>query len=79
MHWNGWAGRIFLPRFLIFDFQKSNPVRFFREDDQRELRKPVMRWGKVKTGALIVVERDVMLNEYIRTGIPLDSLVPASF
>ena len=31
--------------------------------------------GKVKTGALIVIERDVMLNEYIRTGIPLDSLV----
>ena len=31
--------------------------------------------GKVKTGALIVIERDVMLNEYIRTGISLDSLV----
>ena len=31
--------------------------------------------GKVKTGALIVIEREMMLNEYIRTGIALDSLV----
>ena len=29
----------------------------------------------MKTGALIVVERKVQLNEYIRTGIPLDSLI----
>ena len=31
--------------------------------------------GKVKTGALIVVERDIMLTEYQNTGIALDSLV----
>ena len=31
--------------------------------------------GKVKTGALIVIERKVQLNEYIRTGISLDSLI----
>lgn len=31
--------------------------------------------GKVKTGALIVIEKDTMLIEYERTGIELDSLV----
>lgn len=31
--------------------------------------------GKVKTGALIVVEREIMLTEYQRTGIELDCLV----
>ena len=30
---------------------------------------------KVKTGALIVVEREVKLNEYVRTGIMLDSML----
>ena len=31
--------------------------------------------GKVKTGALIVVEQDIVLTEYERTGIELDSLL----
>ena len=31
--------------------------------------------AKVKTGALIVLEREVLLNEYERTGILLDSVV----
>ena len=31
--------------------------------------------AKVKTGALIVVERQVVLSEYERTGIPLDAQV----
>ena len=31
--------------------------------------------GKVKTGALIVIEQDVVLGEYERTGIKLDALV----
>lgn len=31
--------------------------------------------AKVKTGALIVLEREVLLSEYERTGIPLDSVV----
>lgn len=31
--------------------------------------------GEVKTGALIVVERDIILSEYERTGIMIDSLV----
>ena len=31
--------------------------------------------GEVKTGALIVIEKETVLNEYARTGIYLDSLV----
>ena len=31
--------------------------------------------GAVTTGALIVIEEETVLNEYIRTGIALDSLV----
>ena len=31
--------------------------------------------GEVKTGALIVIEREVVLTEYERTGILLDSLI----
>ena len=31
--------------------------------------------GAVKTGALIVIEQDIVLEEYIKTGIPVDGIV----
>ena len=34
-----------------------------------------MKWGAVKTGALIVIEQDMMLDEYVRTGINVDGIV----
>jgi diadenylate cyclase len=40
-----------------------------------ELIKACYAMGKVKTGALIVVEDEIALNEYIRTGIDVDALV----
>lgn len=40
-----------------------------------EVIKAAFEMSKVKTGALIVLEQDVLLNEYERTGIPLDSVV----
>ena len=64
----------FLTAFFSFDFQKASTVRF-SEKTITEIVKACYEMGKVKTGALIVIERDVMLNEYIRTGISLDSLV----
>ena len=64
----------FLTAFFSFDFQKASTVRF-SDKTITEIVKACYEMGKVKTGALIVIERDVMLNEYIRTGIPLDSLV----
>ncbi len=40
-----------------------------------ELVKACFEMGKVKTGALVVVEDTVVLSEYERTGIPVDALV----
>ncbi len=40
-----------------------------------ELVKAVFEMAKVKTGALIVLERNTPLNEYERTGITLDSIL----
>ena len=31
--------------------------------------------GKVRTGALIVVEDEILLNEYVRTGIDVDAII----
>ena len=33
------------------------------------------KMGAVKTGALIVIEQDIVLEEYIKTGIPVDGIV----
>lgn len=40
-----------------------------------ELVKAVFAMGKVKTGALIVIEDEIILDEYIRTGIDVDAIV----
>ena len=40
-----------------------------------ELIKAVYAMGKVKTGALIVLEDEILLNDFIRTGIDVDALV----
>ena len=36
---------------------------------------PLMKWGAVRTGALIVIEQDMVLEEYVRTGIEVDGVV----
>ena len=48
-----------------------------RFDDQTrlDLVKSSFEMGAVKTGALIVVEQDVMLKEFERTGIPVDAIL----
>jgi len=52
------------------------------EEDSRSLEKindeiikAVFEMSKVKTGALIVIEKQVVMNEYERTGIAIDALV----
>ena len=40
-----------------------------------EILRAVYEMGAVKTGALIVIEQDMMLEEYIRTGIEVDGVV----
>lgn len=64
----------FLSAFFNFEFSKEASMRF-SEKTISELVKACYEMGKVKTGALIVIERKVQLNEYIRTGISLDSLI----
>lgn len=45
------------------------------EKTKSEIIKACMEMSKVRTGALIVIEQDLQLSEYERTGIFLDSLV----
>ena len=47
----------------------------FTEKTAGELVKACFEMGKVKTGALIVIEQDTPLKEYERTGIRVDGLV----
>ena len=47
----------------------------FSDRTLQDLVKASYEMGAVKTGALIVVEKDVQLTEYERTGIELDALV----
>ncbi|MCD8365580.1 MAG: diadenylate cyclase CdaA [Clostridiales bacterium] len=58
----------------IFDFSRDSSMRF-SEQTISELVEASYEMGKVKTGALIVIERRERLDEYIRTGIALDSRI----
>lgn len=50
-------------------------VQKFSDHTIDELIKAVYAMGKVKTGALIVIEDEILLNEYVRTGIDVDAIV----
>ena len=63
-------------------FSIFGPAQVRAEEDRRSLDKinseivrAVYEMGKVKTGALIVMEKQVILNEYERTGIPIDAQI----
>ena len=58
----------------IFDFSKNDNEKF-SDKTIEELIKASFAMGKVKTGALIVIEDDIRLDEYIRTGIDVDGIV----
>lgn len=47
----------------------------FSEKTVNEITKACVEMGKVKTGALIVIERNESLGDYERTGIDLDAIV----
>lgn len=53
---------------------KSEAVKF-SDHTIEELIKAVYAMGKVKTGALIVIEDEISLSEYERTGIDVDAIV----
>jgi diadenylate cyclase len=58
-----------------FNFNIQKEQTRFSEHTLNEISKAVFEMAKVKTGALIVIERDMVLSEYEITGITLDSLV----
>ena len=59
----------------VLPFDRSTTVERFQEKTVEAIVTACYAMGKVKTGALIVVEREIMLTEYERTGIPLDCIV----
>jgi len=58
----------------LFTFNKVAEEKFSNHTID-ELIKAVFAMSKVKTGALIVIEDEIVLDEYIRTGIDVDALV----
>jgi diadenylate cyclase len=66
------GGKNFLGR--IFSINKTDTARF-SDRTVDELIKASYAMGKVKTGALIVIEDQINLDEYVRTGIDVDGLL----
>ena len=64
----------FVSSIVSIDFSRGSEEKF-SERTVNELVKACYEMGKVKTGALIVIENDVSLAEYERTGITLDSIL----
>lgn len=58
----------------IFVFNKAAEEKFSNHTID-ELVKAAFAMGKVKTGALIVIEDEIVLDEYVRTGIDVDAIV----
>ncbi len=56
----------------LFDTADEN---VFSDQTVNELVKATFELAKTKTGALIVIERDVRLDEYEQTGIAIDAIV----
>ena len=64
----------FLTSFFAFDFSKGESAKF-TDKTINELVKACYEMGKVKTGALIVIEDEIVLSEYERTGIAVDGIL----
>ena len=60
----------------IFSFDSGKEVKQrFTDKTVNELVKACFEMSAVKTGALVVIEQDIRLTEYIRTGINLDAVL----
>ena len=60
---------------IPFDTSKVSVAGRFSDKTINEIAKACVEMGKVKTGALIVVEQNQSLAEYERTGIDVDGIV----
>lgn len=66
------GGKNFLGRFLTIG--KTDTAKF-SDRTVEELVKACYAMGRVKTGALIVIEDQIVLDEYVRTGIDVDGIL----
>lgn len=64
----------FFSSIIAFSAAKTEEGRF-SDRTINEITKACVEMGKVKTGALIVIEQDQPLSEYERTGIDVDGIV----
>ena len=64
----------FFSKILPFAEKKYKGERF-SDKTVNELVKTCFELSKTKTGALIVVEQEILLTEYEKTGIPIDALI----
>ena len=64
----------FMLRFFNFGDNSDKDERFSVKTAD-EIVDACYKMGTVKTGALIVIEQDIVLEEYIKTGIPVDGIV----
>ncbi|MCD7826750.1 MAG: diadenylate cyclase CdaA [Clostridiaceae bacterium] len=64
----------FVTSILPFDETKDKNIRF-SDRSINEIVKASVELAKVKTGALIILEREISLAEYERTGINIDSAI----
>jgi len=59
---------------LPFDENKDRNIRF-TDRTMNEIVRATSELAKAKTGALIIMEKDIILSEYERTGIIIDSAI----
>lgn len=59
---------------IPFDEQKDKN-RCFTDRTVNEITRATVELAKAKTGALIIIEKDIILSEYERTGINIDSAI----
>lgn len=64
----------FVTSLISFDDPKDKEVRF-SDRSINEIVKATVELAKAKTGALIILEKDISLAEYERTGITIDSSI----
>ena len=68
------GNREFFSGFFLFDNGRRNE-NMFSDRTISEVLRSVSEMSETRTGALIVLERNILLDEYINTGIELDSVV----
>lgn len=66
--------RKYFKSILPFSEKKDKGERF-SDKTVNELVKACFELGKTKTGALIVIEQDILLTDYEKTGIPIDAVI----